>query len=80
MLSVAEEYLREHNPSTSLEVFGQELNDETYAICRSGMMLKGDDPSHILSGTPSTRTATRVAPSTTCSPIRSSGSSGRKLA
>ena len=50
MLSVAEEYLREHNPSASLEVFGQELNDETYAICRSDMMLKGDDPSRILSG------------------------------
>ena len=50
MLSVAEEYLREHNPSASLEVFGQELNDETYAVCRSDMMLKGDDPSRILSG------------------------------
>jgi type I restriction enzyme M protein len=47
---VAEEYLREHNPSASLEVFGQELNDETYAICRSDMMLKGDDPSHIVCG------------------------------
>jgi type I restriction enzyme M protein len=50
MLSVAEEYLREHNPSASLEVFGQELNDETYAICRSDMMLKGDDPSRIVCG------------------------------
>lgn len=50
MLSVAEEYLREHNPSARLEVFGQELNDETYAICRSDMMLKGQDPSHIVSG------------------------------
>jgi type I restriction enzyme M protein len=50
MLSVAEEYLREHNPSASLEVFGQELNDETYAVCRSDMMLKGDDPSRIVCG------------------------------
>jgi type I restriction enzyme M protein len=50
MLSVAEEYLREHNPEGRLEVFGQELNDETYAICRSDMMLKGDDPLHILCG------------------------------
>jgi type I restriction enzyme M protein len=50
MLSVAEEYLREHNPSASLEVFGQELNDETYAICRSDMMLKDDDPSRIVCG------------------------------
>ena len=34
-------------PAARLEVFGQELNDETYAICRSDMMLKGQDASHI---------------------------------
>lgn len=50
MLSVAEEYLRELNPDARLEVFGQELNGETYAICRSDMMLKGQDPSHIVFG------------------------------
>ncbi|HEY3829589.1 MAG TPA: class I SAM-dependent DNA methyltransferase [Solirubrobacteraceae bacterium] len=50
MLSIAEEYLREHNPDASLEVFGQELNDETYAICCSDMMLKGENPSHIVCG------------------------------
>ena len=33
-----------------LEVFGQELNAETYAICRSDMMLKGQDASHIAYG------------------------------
>ena len=31
-------------------MFGQELNDETYAICRSDMMLKGQDASHIAPG------------------------------
>ena len=31
-------------------MFGQELNDETYAICRSDMMLKGQDASHIVAG------------------------------
>src|ERR1019366_9375017 len=41
MLSVAEDHLRSLNPDASLQVFGQELNDETYAICRSDMMLKG---------------------------------------
>ncbi|MBF5043174.1 SAM-dependent DNA methyltransferase [Aggregicoccus sp. 17bor-14] len=41
MLSVTEEYLRELNPKARLEVFGQELNDETYAICRADMMMKG---------------------------------------
>ncbi|MGY2004242.1 type I restriction-modification system subunit M [Blastococcus sp. SYSU DS1024] len=47
MLSVAETYLRELNPDARLEVFGQELNPETWAICRSDMMLKGQDPTHI---------------------------------
>ena len=41
MLSVAEDHLRALNPQARLEVFGQELNAETYAICRSDMMLKG---------------------------------------
>lgn len=50
MLSIAEDHLRELNPDARLEVFGQELNDETYAICRSDMMLKGQDASHIISG------------------------------
>lgn len=50
MLSVAEDYLRELNPGARLEVFGQELNAETYAICRSDMMLKGNDASRIAYG------------------------------
>ncbi len=50
MLSIAEDHLRALNPSAKLEVFGQELNDETYAICRSDMMLKGQDASHIVCG------------------------------
>jgi type I restriction enzyme M protein len=50
MLSVAEEYLRELNPDARLEVFGQELNDESYAICESDMMLKGQNPENIVRG------------------------------
>jgi type I restriction enzyme M protein len=50
MLSVAEDYLRHLNPQARLEVFGQELNEETFAICRSDMMLKGQDASHITVG------------------------------
>ena len=50
MLSVAEDHLRELNPQARLEVFGQELNGETYAVCRSDMMLKGQDASHIAYG------------------------------
>ena len=50
MLSVAEDHLRALNPQARLEVYGQELNDETYAVCRSDMMIKGQDASHIASG------------------------------
>jgi type I restriction enzyme M protein len=50
MLSVAQDYLHQLNSGARLEVFGQELNDETYAICRSDMMLKGQDASHIAVG------------------------------
>jgi len=50
MLSVAEEYLRELNPAAHLVVFGQELNDESYAICKADMMIKGQDPGKIARG------------------------------
>jgi type I restriction enzyme M protein len=50
MLSVAEEYLRELNPDAALKVFGQELNDESFAICESDMMIKGQDPDNIKRG------------------------------
>lgn len=50
MLSVAEDHLRELNPGARLRVYGQELNAETYAVCRSDMMLKGQDASKIFYG------------------------------
>lgn len=50
MLSVAEDRLRALNPQAQLEVFGQELNAETYAVCRSDMMMKDQDASHIAFG------------------------------
>jgi len=50
MLSVAEDRLRDLNPDATLEVFGQELNAETYAVCRSDMMLKGQHASNIKLG------------------------------
>ncbi len=50
MLSVAEEYLHELNPDAKLEVFGQELNPESYAICKSDMLIKGQNPSNIKYG------------------------------
>ena len=50
MLSVAEAYLRELNPAARLEAYGQELNAETYAVCRSDMMLKGQKASNVRLG------------------------------
>jgi type I restriction enzyme M protein len=50
MLSVAEEYLRELNPQAKLEVFGQELNSESFAICESDMMIKGQNAENIVRG------------------------------
>lgn len=50
MLSVAEEYLNELNPDARLEVFGQELNPESYAICKSDMLIKGQNAANIKKG------------------------------
>lgn len=52
MLSEADEYFREHNPDKSavLQLFGQELNPESYAICKADMMIKGQDPANIKIG------------------------------
>jgi type I restriction enzyme M protein len=41
MLSVSENYLRELNPDARLEVFGQDYNEQAYAIYGSDMMIKG---------------------------------------
>ena len=50
MLSVAGEYLAEHNPEARLTVFGQELNPESYAICKADMLIKGQDVANIAIG------------------------------
>ena len=50
MLSVAEDYLHELNPAAHLELFGQEINPESYAICKSDMMVTGHNIEHIQFG------------------------------
>ncbi len=50
MLSVAEEYLHSLNASTELVSFGQELNDQTFAICKSDMLIKGNNADFIKNG------------------------------
>lgn len=50
MLSVAEEYLHSLNASTELMAFGQELNDQTFAICKADMLIKGNNADFIKDG------------------------------
>ena len=50
MLSIAGEYLEEHNPEARLTMYGQELNDESYAICKADMLIKGQDVANIIPG------------------------------
>ncbi len=50
MLSIAGEYVDEHNPQARLTVFGQELNPESYAICKADMLIKGQDVANIAFG------------------------------
>lgn len=50
MLSVAGEYLLEHNPQARLTMYGQELNDESYAICKADMLIKGQPVENIVVG------------------------------
>jgi type I restriction enzyme M protein len=50
MLSVAEERLLERNPDARLRLYGQEINDQSYAICKSDMIAKGQDAGNIRLG------------------------------
>lgn len=50
MLSVASDYIQELNNKAQLLTFGQELNAESYAICKSDMLLKNENPNQIKLG------------------------------
>lgn len=50
MLSVVEEHVLEHNPEARIVMAGQELNDESYAICKSDMIAKNQDVNAIALG------------------------------
>ena len=49
-LSSGMEYVFEHNKDAVMRAFGQELNPESYAICKAGMLIKGQDVSRIKLG------------------------------
>ncbi|MCC6236153.1 MAG: SAM-dependent DNA methyltransferase [Dehalococcoidia bacterium] len=48
MLSVAEEYLREHNRESNPILYGQDWNDEAWAVCKSDMLIKGENAENIV--------------------------------
>lgn len=50
MLSVADEHLSSLNKDARLVMYGQELNAESYAICKADMLIKGQDISQIVNG------------------------------
>lgn len=50
MLSVSESYIRELNAEANPHLFGQDWNDEAWAVCKSDMLIKGEDADNIVLG------------------------------
>ncbi|SBT89795.1 type I restriction enzyme M protein [Streptomyces sp. DI166] len=50
MLSAADDHIKALNKDATVEVYGQELNPESWAICRSDLMIKGQNPENIRFG------------------------------
>lgn len=50
MLSVGQKYILDKNPDANVELYGQEINDESYAICKADMLIKGQDTDNIYFG------------------------------
>ncbi|MGW9307773.1 type I restriction-modification system subunit M [Saccharomonospora azurea] len=50
MLTAAEDFITEHNPHAKVVPHGQELNAESYAICKSDMLIKGENAANIKLG------------------------------
>ncbi len=49
-LSAGMEYVHELNPQAVMRSFGQELNPESYAICKADMLIKGQEVKNIKLG------------------------------
>ena len=50
MLAITEERMKALNPKIRVELFGQELNGESFGICKSDMLVTGHDPEQIAFG------------------------------
>ena len=57
MLSVAEKSIRDLNAEANPLLFGQDWNDEAWAVCRSDMLIKGEDADNITLGDTFTKDA-----------------------
>jgi type I restriction enzyme M protein len=57
MLSVAEKYIRDLNSEAKPHLYGQDWNDEAWAVCRSDMLIKGEDADNIAMGDTFTKDA-----------------------
>ena len=57
MLSVAEKYIRDLNRDAKPHLYGQDWNDEAWAVCRSDMLIKGEDADNIALGDTFTKDA-----------------------
>ena len=55
MLSVTEKYIRELNAEAAPHLFGQDWNDESWAVCKADMLIKGEDADNIILGDTFTR-------------------------
>ena len=51
MLTIGKEYFRKQiNPDADIRLLGQEINPQTYAICKSDMLITGEEPDNIRHG------------------------------
>jgi type I restriction enzyme M protein len=57
MLSVAEKYIRDLNNEANPLLYGQDWNDEAWAVCRADMLIKGEDADNIALGDTFTKDA-----------------------
>lgn len=48
MLSVAEKYIQDLNADAQPKLFGQDWNEEAWAVCKSDMLIKGEDAENII--------------------------------
>lgn len=47
MLTSCKEFITKNNPDIDVVLYGQEINDEIYAICKADMLMKGEDADNI---------------------------------